>query len=194
VYCWACGTKLPEAATFCPECGIRVDDDSDELDEPYEDSNDLDEFFHYGSGAPIQTQTTAAPPGQWSPAPSSMAPPERPGGLGLRREGPIGALASLLSLHAALAAIYLAVRFWGEDRETSVRVLGALALSVLAPLLVGLVFMPIALVLGLMLRRTSDEARWSAGAFGRSVYEGLTNIASLAALGYIFLRLWETFQ
>src|SRR5688500_11097976 len=45
-----------------------------------------------------------------------------------------------------------------------------------------------------LLRRTSDDTRWGTAAFGWSVFEGLSNIASLAAIEYVFLRLWETFQ
>jgi hypothetical protein len=59
---------------------------------------------------------------------------------------------------------------------------------------VGIVFLPLGLLLGFLLQRTSDDTRWGAAAFGRSVFEGISNIVSLAAAGYIFLRLWETFQ
>ncbi|MGH2614645.1 MAG: zinc ribbon domain-containing protein [Thermomicrobiales bacterium] len=53
---------------------------------------------------------------------------ERLSGIGFRREGPLGRLASLLSLPATLVGLYLVIRLWGENREESFRVLGALAL------------------------------------------------------------------
>jgi hypothetical protein len=32
VVCWACGTELPEGASFCSTCGNPQDDNPDELD------------------------------------------------------------------------------------------------------------------------------------------------------------------
>jgi hypothetical protein len=180
VYCWACGTKLPKAASFCPGCGIRVDDDPDDVEESYD--------------VPGWEPLAARPHEAWAPAPVPEVIREQPRGFGLRREGPIGKLVSFLSLPAGIVAIYLAVRFWGENRELSVRVLIALALTALSPLLAGLVFVPLGLLLGLLLRRASDRTRGSVASFGRSVFEGTSNVLSLAAIAYIALVLWATFQ
>jgi len=114
--------------------------------------------------------------------------------MGLRREGLLGKLASLLSLPATVAGIYVAVTLWGENREASLRVLGALALFALSPFLVGLVFLPLSLLIGLVIRRRSDDTPARAGMVGRSVFEGLANIIALAALVFIFAQLWETVQ
>lgn len=180
VACWACGTTLPEAAVYCPGCGIPVnDDDADDLEESYD--------------IPGWDPPTPSVHEVWTPAPVPEVVRERTSAVGLRREGPIGKLASLLLLPATLVGLYLAIRLWGADRDASLRVLGALALFVLSPFLAGLVVLPLALLIGLAIRRTSDDTRGRVGVFGRSVVDGLANIISLAALVFILVQLWETF-
>lgn len=184
--CPACGTDLPDEAAYCSECGVSQRPDSFDLQSAY---SALPEprntgAWGYSSGS-HESQPVV-------PVPEPVR--ERPGGMGFRREGPLGKLASLLSLPATLVGIYLAIRFWGDDHGASFRVLGALTLFALAPLLLSIVFIPLGLLLGLLLQRTSDDTRWGAAAIGRSVFDGLSNIISLAALGYIFMQLIDTFQ
>jgi hypothetical protein len=188
VYCWACVTQLPKAANFCPRCGASL---------AHDDPNES-----YGSGwdAPIQTQTpehpyASRPLASIPPAPLAPEPVrEQQRGFSLRREGPIGRLVSLLSLPAGIAAIYLAATLWGDNRDAALRVLGALALVVLSPLPVGLVIVPVSLLFGLLLRGASDRTRGGVAAFWSSVSDGISNVLSLAAIAYIFMQLWETFQ
>jgi hypothetical protein len=114
--------------------------------------------------------------------------------MGFRREGPIGKLVSLLSLPTGIAAIYLAVTLWGVNRDLALRVLAALAITVFSPLLVGIVFVPLALLVGLPFRWASDATRSGVAAFMNSVFVGVSNLLSLAAIGYIALLLWARFQ
>jgi hypothetical protein len=65
---------------------------------------------------------------------------------------------------------------------------------VLSPLLAGIVFLPLAVILGLPLRLASDTTRSGFAAFLRSVFDGVSNILSLAGIAYIALMLWARFQ
>lgn len=185
--CGACGAKLPPGAVYCPDCGIP-------LDEP----ESTDDFLWQGLwGGPIELSEATASFGAWSPAPgapnapSPAALPSPQRSWTLPREGPLGKLATLLSWPATLAGIYLAVSLWGEDRETALQVIGALALYALAGPLVGLVFAPLSLVIGFAIRQKPADTRGRASMVGRAIFEGLANLVSLAALVFIFVQLWK---